>query len=521
MKRYFGCLLVIMAIVCVFINVSFAAGKIVESPAIKTFISGKQVKFSSAAVTVNGEVLLNYKDLLVKLGIPNDTKHIILDKSKKNLTIVNGKTKIIMTANAAKAKVNNAAKTLNTAPVLYKNQYYIPVKATVQLLGKKYAWDDTEKSIYIQNTSDYNKVKAILDKAVKSTVAVNRYIVETSLDSSSKSSGDTFISKIKTVSKIDKKNMQMTIDSKFQDAVSGDETGFYYIYNGYLYSKYSFSDKWEKQLLTKEDYEDMIKQFDISEFEITDTLYCGLTIEEKPKENKINLKGNVYLHIKGDKNDIEPVSTYLEISINKSKGLIIGVTHKHTEYQNYSESEDRSLDSSTESYTFRDFNGNFIIEVPDESKMEFEEESEGTGDNYEPVDIGQGEQAKLDGLKSKVEKLPVDGAWANPYNLDITEAIMFIVLKNQDDLDTFMELSDDAKKAFINDIIQDNYGDYLGCETVYGFVVYDSKAYASVTTGYETAAEVIELQDYSDTPAEIDVVKQDKKTNTYETYGSK
>lgn len=517
MKKYFGCLIIIAAMICMFSNVSFAAGKVVESPTVKTFISGKQVKFSSASISVNGEVLLNSKELLVKLGIPNDSKHIILDKSKKNLTIVSGKTKIIMTVNSNKAKVNNASKGLNSAPVLYKNQYYIPVKSTALLLGKKFAWDAVEKSIYIQNLNDYNKVKALLDKAVKTTAAVDKYIVETTSDSNSMISDEPLISSVKTVCKIDRKKVQMALNIKIDDSISGSSTGFYYLYNNYLYTKYSFQDTWDKELLTKEDCEDQMMQFDIGSFEISDILYCGMTIEEKPKDNLISLKGNVYLKEKGGKYDIEPVSTYLEISINKSNNLITRISHKHSEYQNSSSSKDSYLNTSTESYTYRDINGNFVIETPDESKMVFEAPEADDGAS-EQITLSRDEQTKVDGLKAKVDKVSVDGAWASPYDISASEALMFIIIKNQTDFDTYTGLSDDAKVVFMNDIIQDNFGDYLGCEAVYGFTVFENKAYSCITTGYEIDAGSLELEDYSGAPEEIDIVKQDKENNTYEDY---
>lgn len=73
MRKFVRYLLLIAVVASlIFTNISFAATKVVEDPIVKTFVSGKQVKFNSVPITVNGEILLNAHELLVKLGVPNE-----------------------------------------------------------------------------------------------------------------------------------------------------------------------------------------------------------------------------------------------------------------------------------------------------------------------------------------------------------------------------------------------------------------------------------------------------------------
>lgn len=517
MKRILRILLLTMFIISIYTDVSFAANLVVECPSIKIFVSGKQVKFKSVPITINGEILLNANELLVNLGIPDDNKHITVDKNKKKIVINSGNYSIKMTTNSAQATVDKSSKVLNTAPIVYKNKYYIPVKSTVQLLDKKFAWDVEQKSVYIQKVSDYNKVKSTLDKAIAATKATDKYIANHLLNTTSYYKDDPSVSKGQSVCKVDKNKMIMTINSYYEDSYFGQRTNQHYIFNSYLYSKYSNEEKWQqKELLSKKDYGEWILNYDVSKFKISDILYCGLTIKENIKENSIILKGPVYLHVNKKEYNFEPVDMYLEFIINKSNNLINKITHNYSEYQdsNYS---GRYLYTSKETFEYKEYNGAFIVEIPDESKMEFEDPKGKSDMNVAPFELSNEEESKIGDLSSSINKVAVDGAWKHPYNIDVTQAIMFIVIRNQNDFNTFSNLSDNAQKVFINQIVQDNYGEYIGCETVYGLVYFKGEIYTGIITGYSTAPENVRLEKY-DEGFEITIIVQDKKNNSYKNY---
>ncbi|EMS73689.1 copper amine oxidase N-terminal domain-containing protein [Ruminiclostridium cellobioparum] len=365
-------------LICLGVNsYSYAAVNIAESANVKVFVGGQRVRFSSNPIAVNGQILLNGKELLVKLGIPNDNKHIQLDKNQKNLIINTGKKQIKMTVDSTRAAVGKSSGVLNAAPVLYKNIYYIPAKSTAQLLDMKYAWDAEQKSVYIQKSSDYNRVKAVLDKAVAASKAAGRYEVEYSKESISDYGDYPVTGKASTVSKVDKEKMIMTIKGNGRDSANGSDTGIseYYLYNNYIYSKNFFKDRWEKKLISEQEYRYWILNYDAGSFEISDILYCGLTIQENKKDNTILLKGNAFLHANKEDYEFEPVDTYLEISINKNNHLINRITLTHSEYLD-SDYFGRYLYSSSETYEYRNYNGNFAVETPDESQMEVEGEQQ-------------------------------------------------------------------------------------------------------------------------------------------------
>lgn len=378
---------------------SYAAGGIVENANIKLFVGGQQVNFTSTLITVNGQILLNSEELLIKLGVPYDNKHIQMNKNKKILMFSNGKKQIKMTVNSTKAAVGKSSSVLNAAPVLYKNKYYIPAKSTAQLLDMKYAWDEVEKSVYIQKLNEYNKVKAVLDKAVAVSRAADKYMVEYSVESTADYTENPVTSKASTLSKVDKKKMIMNIKSN-------DGAKEYYLSNNYLYSKYSFRDLWEKEFISEQEYKEWMLSYDISKFKINDILYCGLTIQENKKENTILLKGNVFLHVNKAVIDFEPVATYLVIIINKSNYLINSITHTYNQYQ-YSDYFGRYLYSSSDTYRYLAYNGEFVVETPDESKMDIE-----GGDSLQkevsPITVSKSEVNKISGLSTRVKKVPVD-----------------------------------------------------------------------------------------------------------------
>jgi len=149
--------------------------------------------------------------------------------------------------------------------------------------------------------------------------------------------------------------------------------------------------------------------------------------------------------------------------------------------------------------------------------MELEDPKGKSDMNVTPFELSNDEESKIGDLSSSINKVAVNGAWKHPYNLDVTQAIMFIVIKNQNDFDTFSNLSDNAKKVFINQIVQDNYGEYIGCESVYGLVYFKGKIYTGIITGYNTASENVKLEKY-DQGFDITIIVQDKKNNSYKNY---
>ena len=80
-------------------------------------------------------------------------------------------------------------------------------------------------------------------------------------------------------------------------------------------------------------------------------------------------------------------------------------------------------------------------------------------------------------LDEKTAVLAVDGLWLNPYLLDSTTGISFIVLKDKEALDLFQTLSYEDQDRYISETVTANFGLLVGCQPVYVHVVYDGKTY--------------------------------------------
>lgn len=520
MKKFFRYMFLISVFCFIFTNVSFAATKVTENSGIKIFISGKQIKFSSTPVTVNGEVLLNVSELVVKLGVPNDSKHLIIDKSKKNLTINNNEDQIKMVTNSTKATVNMISKTLNSAPIVYKTMLYIPVKSTAELLGFKFAWDASAKSAYIQSTDNYNKVKSILEKAFKTTIAKDKYsLVFTSDWYDPADTYDKYISLVKV-----DRSKKIRV-SKYE--IEGqEEAPFYsqnYIVNNtqYEYQKPEVAkdgtilenEQMEKTVLTEKDRVGWFLQDDVSQFVISDILYCGLLIEENQKENKIIFKGDVYIPTRAVDVKPEVSKAHTEITVNQSTNLIKKIVRQYN--QSESLKSGKTLLNATDTYDYRDFNGDFSGEYNGKAAKELKTALDST--KIKPDNISDNEDKIMSQLASKTMNVFVDGAYENPYEIKTTEGMMFINFKNKKDFDLYNTLSMDAKKIFINKIIQTNYLDYIRTEIVYGMVTYDSYIYGVTAAAFGTVSEKMILTEF-DEGSYFTLVMQDKENNTYWDY---
>jgi hypothetical protein len=79
-----------------FPNINYAAAKsnIEVSKNTRIIINGKITSYKYGPIILGNELLLPYDELLPKLGVTNDKKHIIWDSSKKSLTIYKDNLKI-------------------------------------------------------------------------------------------------------------------------------------------------------------------------------------------------------------------------------------------------------------------------------------------------------------------------------------------------------------------------------------------------------------------------------------------
>ncbi|WMT39207.1 copper amine oxidase N-terminal domain-containing protein [Paenibacillus sp. D2_2] len=106
------------------------------------------------------------------------------------------------------------------------------------------------------------------------------------------------------------------------------------------------------------------------------------------------------------------------------------------------------------------------------------------------------EQEIMSKLNSQVDVITIDGFDDTSGILKYNESSITLYF-NKDDLGLFKNLTNDAKKSFMNNLAQDHWGDYLGASICYVSVIYDGKLYAISKTTYGASYENIAL-DYFD-----------------------
>lgn len=127
------------------------------------------------------------------------------------------------------------------------------------------------------------------------------------------------------------------------------------------------------------------------------------------------------------------------------------------------------------------------------------------------------EFAIVEDSKNNLTIIAIDGLLSNPYNIGIKDAILFIVFRYKDDFDDFNKLSDNYKKKYMNTLVQNNYGFYLGSDSVCAMVVFKGKKYVEMNTGAYPEIENLELI-YYENGEPVEIIVQDVNNNTYIPY---
>ncbi|MCU6708642.1 stalk domain-containing protein [Paenibacillus sp. J5C_2022] len=97
-------------------------------------------------------------------------------------------------------------------------------------------------------------------------------------------------------------------------------------------------------------------------------------------------------------------------------------------------------------------------------------------------------------LRMWADHFVIDGFENNNLGLTPQQAMMFIELGSEEHLQQFNELSQEDKIAFMNGYAQAHWGDVLGVDECFTYVVFGQHSYASATLSYEMASEDVELE---------------------------
>lgn len=95
------------------------------------------------------------------------------------------------------------------------------------------------------------------------------------------------------------------------------------------------------------------------------------------------------------------------------------------------------------------------------------------------------DETKIKSLLRSADYRYVDGYYENAFELDSTEAIMFINLSTAEDMELFNGLSKETKAQMMNGFAQSHWGDVVGVDHCYVYVMFEGDVYAKATISYE------------------------------------
>ncbi|MEG2571246.1 MAG: copper amine oxidase N-terminal domain-containing protein [Clostridia bacterium] len=143
-----------------------AAPSVTEAADVGVIVAGKEQKYAQPPIIVDGSTFLPLRALAATLGIPNDDAHIAWNGADKSVTLksADGAKTIFLQIGSKAGRVNDAEKTLNAAPELYKNSTYIPLRFVADALDMTVLWDAKNRDVYIRSSAEYEQVLTILNK---------------------------------------------------------------------------------------------------------------------------------------------------------------------------------------------------------------------------------------------------------------------------------------------------------------------------------------------------------------------
>lgn len=109
-------------------------------------------------------------------------------------------------------------------------------------------------------------------------------------------------------------------------------------------------------------------------------------------------------------------------------------------------------------------------------------------DDGSPTDPNDSESIKKLLTRSADHSI-IDGMYENSMGFDSTQAAMFIELASEEHVELFNNLDTNAKIELIHEYVMSHWGDVLGVNECYSFIVLGDYAYAFTILGYDTSLE--------------------------------
>ena len=137
-----------------------------EAPRVRVVINGVAGSYTDVALEINDRIMLPFREVLTKLGVPNDDEHIIWNDEEESVTVLDGQNTVELQIGNYNMSVNGIERTFDVAPYFYEknNRSYVPVRAVSELLDKQIMWEETTSTVYIRDKANYAETLDLLKK---------------------------------------------------------------------------------------------------------------------------------------------------------------------------------------------------------------------------------------------------------------------------------------------------------------------------------------------------------------------
>lgn len=146
MKKWIGLLFVAAFALCVQAGLASAAAPQTAAAKVvpKLYLNGKQLDAKVPPALINSSVLVPIRTVAENLGY-----EVGWDSKKKQVSVEEGSTKILMTLNDPQATVNGKKVTLTSPPLLQSDTTLIPIRFVGETFGLQVLWDNETKAAFL------------------------------------------------------------------------------------------------------------------------------------------------------------------------------------------------------------------------------------------------------------------------------------------------------------------------------------------------------------------------------------
>lgn len=274
----------------IFTSVAFATD-VTERSDIELVVNGTTIVNENVPIIVNSRTLIPLRDLVTKLGVPDDNEHIIWNEADRTVVIIHNDTTIKLTIDSDVATVNGNEMKLDAPAIIYNSRTYIPARFVGEALNKKIGWDNYESKVLVRDMEVYNEVKNAFTKTQELMSNVKKIKNNSSIDMGYSSIGSIMEMSMYTEMDIDKKQIYTAAEIDFL----GQKNIAEQYYNNGSYYMNDGSGKWEL-VSTEYGFEELVSASnDFIDINIEDdTFYDTFTVDyEKSNENIIVLKNDL------------------------------------------------------------------------------------------------------------------------------------------------------------------------------------------------------------------------------------